>query len=142
MTSRIFSGLLILSVFTVFSMGCAQLKKQSEEEKALRESITDGESLVRYLQREGVSLIHDGKFTSPEMTTSGEEYTVTSGGGLYIFRFPNPADATAALSWVRGERDLASPVQMYQKEDLVVIFVGEDPRVERALVRVMGSRVA
>ena len=94
------------------------------------------------LQENNISLLDHGPFISQEMSVTGYEYTPLSGGILRVFKYPTDADALADVSQAERRRDVRQPRHLYRKKDLVVIYEGDDPRIERALLRIFGSRLA
>lgn len=138
------SRLLALPVllFGLLLGGCAGLKKADEEAQEDRKRIVDTNSLISYLQKRGVGLIYEGPFSSSGAMASGEGFQVTSGGQLYVFTYAGGADALQNMSWVNNVRDRSQQVDVYRKEEIVVVSTGDNPRLRRALVRVMGSPVS
>ena len=106
------------------------------------ETVTDVDSLVEYLEGNSVGLLDHGPFVSPMMSVPGYEYTPTSGGTLHIFQYPTAGDALSDVAQIDKGRDPRRSPHLYRKEDLVVLYWGDDPRLETALRRVFGSRIA
>lgn len=142
MNRRMYLYLLVLVSVISVSGGCAAIRKDAERTRADRESVTDAETLSSYLRKNGVSLMYDGPFTSTFMTTPGESFTVMSGGQLYVFKYKTTADALGSTQWAKqtwGGRP--ERMQMYRKDTLVVVYVGDDPKTTSTLLRIMGSQI-
>ena len=127
----------LMLLLVLATAGCARLKTDVDPD-----TITDVESLVEYLEERQISLLDHGPFVSQQMSVPGYEYTPLSGGVLRVFKYPTDADALADVAQVERGRDVRQPEQLYRKENLVVIYQGDDPRIELALVHVFGSRIA
>lgn len=133
---RVISAALMLTL-VLATAACAHLKSDVDPE-----AITDADSLVEYLRENEVSLLEHGPIVSPQLSVPGYEYTPTSGGTLQVFKYPTDADALTDVVRLERGRDVRQAWQLYRKADLVVLYRGDDPRIERALIRVFGSRIA
>lgn len=135
--------LLVIILALLPLTGCASFKKQQEEAKKDRESVTNTETLISYLSKRGISMMDNGPFSSPAMSSSGREYQLMSGGQLLVFQYNKGHDALQNVSWV-GDRDreMRDRTYVFRKDTLVVVTVGDNPRLHRALVRVMGSPIS
>lgn len=131
----------VLLMVTVLA-GCAESRETREAARQDREAVVDVPTLVSYLDRRGISFMDNGPISAPGLMASGYEFTPMSGGNLYIFSYKNGGDALSSITWVEGNRDTRDGRAVYRKESLVVIYTGDDPRLHRALVRVMGSPIA
>ncbi len=126
-----------LVLMALASAACARLKTDVDPE-----TVTDAESLAEYLRESHVQLLDHGPFISPTMSVPGYEYTPTSGGALQVFKYPTDGDALTDVTLLDKNRDARNSPHLYRKKDLVVIYFGDDPRMEAALLRVFGSRIA
>ena len=130
--------LLMLLLISEFS-GCSALREGNSREHI---NVEDNTSLVSYLRSQGLSMLDNGPVTAPEMTEPGHFYTFTTGGELYVFEFPNSANTLVDVGWLERGREVESKAHLYRKDTLVVIYLGDDPRVERALTQALGSRIS
>ena len=137
MNNRVIISAALILLLALATAGCARLKTDVDTD-----TITDAESLVEYLQENNISLLDHGPFISQQMSVTGYEYTPLSGGTLRVFQYSTDAEALADVSQVELRRDLRQPSHLYRKKDLVVIYEGDDPRIERVLLRIFGSRLA
>ena len=137
MNNRVIISAALVLLLALATAGCARLKTDVDSD-----TITDVESLVEYLQENNISLLDHGPFISQQMSVTGYEYTPLSGGILRVFKYPTDADALADVSQVERRRDVRQPSHLYRKKDLVVIYEGDDPRIDRVLLRIFGSRLA
>ncbi len=137
MNDRVIISAALVFLLALAIAGCARLKTDVDPV-----TITDAESLAEYLQENHISLLDHGPFISQQMSVPGYEYTPLSGGILRVFKYPTDADALADVAQIERGRDVRQPRHLYRKKDLVVIYQGDDPRIELALVRVFGSRIA
>lgn len=119
--------------------GCSAIKKSDAQERV---EVADNETLVSYLRTQGLSMLDNGPVTAPEMTEPGHSYTLTTGGELYVFEFPNEANTLVDVGWLERGREVEGQMHLYRKNKLVVVYLGDDPRVERALTRALGSRIS
>ena len=131
---------LCLLLLSLSLAACSSFRQTNEENQELAESITDTQTLVDYLVEQNVNLQDNGPFQDPGLTTPGHAFTVTSGGDLFVFEYPNGGDALVDIAAREVQREVRQERQVYRKEGLVVVYYGDDPRVERALTRVMSSR--
>ena len=139
MNNRLVIATALVFLLGLAAAGCARLKTDTDVDA---DTITDAKSLAEYLRENNVSLLDHGPFVSQEMSVPGYEYTPLSGGVLRVFKYPTDADALSDVARVEKGRDVRQPRHLYRKADLVVIYEGDDPRIELALVRVFGSRIA
>ena len=137
MTHRLVHIAVLVLLLAMTSAACARLKTDVDPE-----TITDAASLADYLQENYVGLLDEGPFISPTMSVPGHAYTPTSGGTLHVFKYPTDADALTDVTLLDKQRDARNSPHLYRKADLVVIYWGDDPRLETALLRVFGSRIA
>lgn len=131
---KVFAAVLALVLATA---ACTHVKSDVDPE-----TITDAESLAAYLRKNKVSLLEQGPIISPRMSVPGYEYTPVSGGTLQVFKYPTDADALADVAKFERGRDIRQPLHLYRKRDLVVLYLGDDPRIERVLMQVLGARLA
>lgn len=124
-------------MLTLVTISCAHVKSDVDPE-----TITDAASLAAYLRENYVSLLEHGPIISPELSVPGYEYTPVSGGTLQVFKYPTDADALADIARFERGRNVRQALHLYRKLDLIVLYRGDDPRIERALIRVLGSRIA
>lgn len=129
-------SLLVLSLVA----GCASMER-SEADRARAEAVEDTETLLEYLVYNDIAMMNHGPFSSDRLTVPGYRFTIYSGGELYIFEYPNGADALVDVGWLERERGIEAERHLYRKENLVALYYGEDPRVTRALNRSMGSQI-
>ena len=76
------------------------------------------------------------------MSVLGYEYTPTSGGTLHVFQYPTAGDALTDVAQIDKGRNPRNSLHLYRKDDLVVFYWGDAPRLEQTLRRVFGSRIA
>lgn len=119
--------------------GCQMLKQSDSRERV---NVEDNASLVSYLRSQGLSMLDNGQVTAPEMTEPGHFYTFMTGGELFVFEFPNSANTLVDVGWLERSREIESKGRLYRKDRLVVVYFGDDPRVERALTQALGSRIS
>jgi hypothetical protein len=129
---RLISVYVILIVLLA-GAGCASLRSDEVPE------ISDAETLRAYLDDLGIGLMYEGPFAAPAMTVPGHAFTVVTGGTLMVFNYPTGADALAATTSARLDQSAGRTDQLYRSDELVVVYRGDDSRVERALIRAMGS---
>ena len=128
-----------LLLLVVAATACARLKA---DEGVDPDTIIDTSSLITYLNESHVQLLDHGPIISRQLSVPGYEYTPYSGGTLQVFEYPTDADAIADIArFQRGGRS-GQLLHLYRKADLVVIYWGEDPRMELALLRALGTRIA
>ena len=128
----------VLMLFLVpANIACKSLENDTDPE-----TVTDVDSLVEYLRESSVALLDHGPFVSQTMSVTGYAYTPTSGGTLHVFQYPTAGDALTDVAQVDKGRDPRRSPHLYRKDDLVVLYWGDDPRLEQALRRVFGSRIA
>ena len=137
MPDRIVLATVLVVLLALASAACARLKTDADPA-----TVTDAESLAEYLRESHVQLLDHGPFISPTMSVPGYEYTPTSGGSLQVFKYPTDGDALNDVTLLDKNRDVRRSPHLYRKKDLVVIYFGDDPRMEAALLRVFGSRIA
>ena len=137
MTDRVYfsaTGVLLVALVLV---GCAQTNTAVEAD-----TITDATSLAEYLRESNISLLDQGPSLSQQMSVPGNVYTVVSGGVLRVFKYPTDADALADIAQLERGRNVRRTRHLYRKADLVVIYEGDDPRMQQALLRVFGARIS
>ena len=137
MPSRLILATALVVLLVLASAACASLKTDVDPE-----TVIDVDSLIDYLQESHVGLLEHGRFISPTMSVPGYEYTPMSGGTLHVFKYPTAGDALTDVTLLDKGRDVRRSPHLYRKADLVVIYWGDDPRIEAALLRVFGSRIA
>ena len=137
MPNRFIVTAVLMLLLALPHTACTSLKTDTDPA-----TVTDVDSLVEYLEQNSVALLDHGPFVSPTMSVLGYEYTPTSGGTLQVFQYPTAGDALTDVAQIDKGRDPRNAPHLYRKEDLVVLYWGDDPRLEQALRRVFGSRIA
>lgn len=137
MPNRFIVSAVLMLLLALTHTACTRLKTDTDPA-----TVTDVDSLVEYLEANSVALLDHGRFISPTMSVTGYAYTPTSGGTLHLFQYPTAGDALTDVAKVDTGRDARNAPHLYRKDDLVAIYWGDDPRLEQALRRVFGSRIA
>ncbi|ARA94368.1 hypothetical protein AWN76_015230 [Rhodothermaceae bacterium RA] len=119
-------------------VGCSSFTKSTDEKAA---PIQDVNGLVEYLHDRGIAMQYDGPYSGTEATATGQVFTVTSGGQLFIFEYASGGDAITDMDMFQSTTGGRNEAKLWRREKLVVVFSGDDPRVDRALTRVLGAPI-
>lgn len=119
-------------------VGCSSFKTSADEEAA---PIQDVNSLIEYLNERGIAMQYDGPYSGTEAMATGQVFTVTSGGQLFVFEYATGGDAITDLDMFDSTTGGRNEAKLWRREKLVVVFSGDDPRVDRALTRVLGAPI-
>jgi len=97
--------------------------------------VTDRDSLVRFLENQGVTLLAPQPVTATSFTQPGLSYSVANDGGeLQVFEYRSDAEAEADAHRV----GVGMGAHVYQKGQLVALYLGDDALVQTALLRALG----
>lgn len=125
----------MLALLMVVS-GCAALNETPTVE-------VDGmDALIQHINRSGVVTQYQGPATTYWISTTGEEFIVGSGGTLVVYQHKSDAAATLDMARLKDQNSVVSGPHIYNWRKLIVIYVGDDPRVHEALTEALGAQSA
>ena len=125
------------------------VQRHTRGPKPARRRASDLDAFVRALRAHGLKVSDAGKVSQPFFTPEGRAFTV-GGENVQVFRYPSARAAeaeakkvdaggtsvgTSAAMWV-------GPPHFFKKGRLVVLYVGADAGVLKALVAVLGPQFA
>jgi hypothetical protein len=142
----------LLFVVAVGSTACGgklSLSNQPQQGKSHGGPVTDYAGLIDNLHATGVSVEPGGEVDQPFFSVKGRMIKV-SGEDVQVFQYPNVVvkDAQAALVSPDGSAvgttklHWVGPPHFYKKGTLLVLYVGDNAKVLKALEAVLGQQFA
>ena len=127
--------LLLLAGIGAGMAGCAAPREAAPGERA---GVTD---VVEALEAQGLSLQGAGRISDRNLTGSGYEYQ-TVGGILRIFEYRSESSAALDIGRLNNTyTDTFSAPHIYQQDNIIAIYYGDNGTVEAALSSVLGSKI-
>lgn len=125
--------LVVAVLFVVGISGCAGGRAAAE-----REIATD--DVIAHLRTSGIDVQSTGPISQPFLTATGQEYQVTGGGRVQIFEYQSAAGATLDFQQIdTGAMTTAGRPHLFQRENIIAIYIGDTPTVEDALADLLGN---
>ena len=120
-----------------------------QQGKSVAKPVTDYASLIDNLRRAGVSVEPQGEVEQPFFSTKGKIIKV-GGEDVQVFQYSRGAvaDAQAAVISPDGSGvgtskiNWIGPPHFYKKAKLIVLYIGKDGKVLKALDAVLGPQFA
>ncbi len=152
LVKRFLLSICLLFVVAVGSTACGgklSVSSQPQQEKSHGGPVTDYASLIDNLRAAGVSVEPEGEVDQPFFSVKGLMIKVR-GEDVQVFQYSNaaPADAQAALVSRDGSAVGTTklywigPPHFYKKEKLLVLYIGDNDKVLKALEAVLGRQFA
>lgn len=105
------------------------------------EKVRDVDTVLQQLEDQGVNPVFAGPASQRFLSTPGRAYTINQHGlQLYVYR----SNASAVLDARRvSSRELSvfDRVHFYQGGNIIALYFGDDPTVQRTLSDVVGPLV-
>lgn len=103
---------------------------------------TEGGDIVRALQNEGVTLHARGMATGSYVSQPGQEYMTSNGERVMIYEYQSTAAATLDASQLSGlDMNPSTPPHFFQKDNVIAVYLGNNPMVVTAFSNVLGTRL-
>jgi hypothetical protein len=140
-------GLLLLTVGSANCGGNFQAAKQAEAQSL--GSVTDRASLINKLRATGASVEVVGEVDQPFLSVTGTMIKL-QGEDVQVFQYSSAAEMEAQAALISrdgtavGTRKIhwiGSP-HFFKQGRVLVLYVGQDPKVEKALEAVLGRQFA
>ena len=152
MKSNVVAALALLALIAQFK-GCGSTKppasSQSTPIASQRSSAIDYASMVDGLRKAGAKVEAAGEVSQPFFAVKGKVIKV-NGSDVQVFEYADGAAAEADASFVssdgsevrRSKVSWIGPPHFYKKGKLIVLYVGDDAVVLKALDTVLGRQFA
>jgi hypothetical protein len=130
--------------------GPSAVRRQADKSKrARRRRVTDLDAFARALRARGLKVEAAGAVSQPFFSPEGRAFTV-AGENVQVFRYPSVLAAEAEAKKVNAGGTAVGtssamwvgPPHFYRKGRLVVLYVGDNGGVLKALTAVLGPQFA
>jgi len=143
------SLLFVVAAGSTACSGKLSVSNQPQQGKSHGGPVTDYASFIDNLRAAGVSVEPGGEVDQPFFSVNGRMIKV-SGEDVQVFQYPNAMvrDAQAALVSPDGSTvgttklHWVGPPHFYKKGKLLVLYVGDNGKVLKALEAVLGRQFA
>lgn len=127
----------------------AHTSKAPQRPQARSSRSADLDTFVRALRARGLKVESAGEVSQPFFTPAGRAFTV-AGENVQVFRYPSVRAAEAEAKQVNAEGTSVGtssamwvgPPHFYRKGRLIVLYLGENADVLKALTSVLGPQFA
>jgi hypothetical protein len=145
----LFTFLFFLASNSVTCGGDLPVSTQAQQRQLAAGPVTDYASLINKLRAAGVSVEPAGEVQQPFFSITGEMITI-HGEDVQVFQYANAAAAAAEAAPISrdgmaaGTRKIfwVAPPHFFKQGKLLVLYVGNDYKVLKALETVLGEQFA
>ena len=142
------AGLLLLAVGSANCSGNFSAAKQAEGQ-SLAGSVTDRASLINKLRAAGVKVEVVGEVEQPFLSVTGTMIKL-QGNDVQVFEYSSAKEMEAQAALISrdgtavGTRKIhwVEPPHFFKQGRVLVLYVGQDTKVEKALEAVLGRQFA
>ncbi len=127
---------LLASVLLLVLPGCLG-ERPPETPRSAQYPTASLTTLITYLENDGVEVRPMGLTVSTALLGIAHQLAVP-GGALQVYEYASEAKAEADLAEVIRQGLLAQATSAYQRDRIVVVHFGDEPTVDRTLVRTLG----
>ena len=124
---------IVFIVVIIAASGCIRFRQAPD--------IPDADSLIAYLNEQGIGTDHVGFVTREQFTEAGQAYRLIGFERIHVFVYESTGAAEADVLRLTSRQLRVNNPSYFHRDNMIVIYWGRDTDVKIALANVLGPRL-